>query len=605
MKTRDGDRSWIAVLGLWALFAVPFVVALVALSRARYFPVLDLAQTELRIRDVGSGNFPMVGLPGRIGGFLEGSHPGPLSFWALWPVYALLGSTAWAMTAAAAFLNFLAIGAALWIAQRRAGLVLLVAVGAVLGALVCLYGPSHLTQPWNPYLPMLWFVVFLLAVMSVLDEDLPMLPVAIFAGTFCVQTHISYAALVGGLGLVVAIVLALRFARAGADGAYRRRVLTWTLGGVALGVLLWLAPVVQELTNDRGNLTIIWEYFTKPPLDPIGPGRGVELLLVHLNPWRLLAGQDASGGSIVGGLVLLVIWLLSVIVPWKERSQPQARTLLRLDLVLGVAVVLGAASIGRIFGFVWYYLMLWGWSVCGLMLVAIGWSAALLCAQRLSVDQLRKARTGLVASLVTATIVFLAVFTVAASKVEAPEADVAMPLRTLVPETVLALDAGDIPGAGSDGRLLVTWTLTKRLGSLGYGLLSELERSGFDVGAVDALRVVTTQHRVRALEDATATVHLAQGDEVAKWRGKPEYKEVAFVDLRTSQDRARYKQLRREAIAQLHAAGLDDVVENVDKNLFVAAYDPRNPLATKRLLEEMLLIGGPAAVFVGPPTLEL
>ena len=43
-------------------------------------------------------------------------------------------------------------------------------------------------------------VLFLLAVWSVLCDDLPMLPVAVFAGSFCMQTHISYLGLVGARG---------------------------------------------------------------------------------------------------------------------------------------------------------------------------------------------------------------------------------------------------------------------------------------------------------------------------------------------------------------------------------------------------------------------
>ena len=42
----------------------------------------------MRLRDVFSAHPPLIGLPGRIGSFRhQGSHPGPLSFWALAPFY--------------------------------------------------------------------------------------------------------------------------------------------------------------------------------------------------------------------------------------------------------------------------------------------------------------------------------------------------------------------------------------------------------------------------------------------------------------------------------------------------------------------------------------
>ena len=94
------DRGrWVVVL-LAALLVTPLVVALVALRHPRWFPVLDMAMTEFRVRDVGTSHTPLIGLPGRIGTLAEqGSHPGPLSFYALAPFYRLFGSSAWAMQA--------------------------------------------------------------------------------------------------------------------------------------------------------------------------------------------------------------------------------------------------------------------------------------------------------------------------------------------------------------------------------------------------------------------------------------------------------------------------------------------------------------------------
>ncbi len=81
-----------------AVVVVPLVVAVAVLSARRWYPVLDLAMTELRLRDVGTRRTPLIGLPGRIGTFPDqGSHPGPLSFWLLAPGYRLFGSSAWAI----------------------------------------------------------------------------------------------------------------------------------------------------------------------------------------------------------------------------------------------------------------------------------------------------------------------------------------------------------------------------------------------------------------------------------------------------------------------------------------------------------------------------
>ena len=57
----------------------PLVVAAIALGFKPWVPVLDMAMTELRVRDVGGRHTPLVGLPGRIGQTIQeqGSHPGP------------------------------------------------------------------------------------------------------------------------------------------------------------------------------------------------------------------------------------------------------------------------------------------------------------------------------------------------------------------------------------------------------------------------------------------------------------------------------------------------------------------------------------------------
>ena len=102
--------------------ALPLIVAVVVLAHRRWYPVLDLAMTEFRVRDVGGRHTPLIGLPGRIGVFPDqGSHPGPLSFWLLAPGYRLFGSSAWAMEAATVVLQMAWISVALWIGHRRAG----------------------------------------------------------------------------------------------------------------------------------------------------------------------------------------------------------------------------------------------------------------------------------------------------------------------------------------------------------------------------------------------------------------------------------------------------------------------------------------------------
>ena len=95
-----------------AVLAFPLIVALVELRRPHWYPLLDMAQTEIRVRDVATGHPPLIGLAGRIGPFGPngGSHPGPLSFYALWPVWRLFGGSSYGLFASDVVLDIVAIG---------------------------------------------------------------------------------------------------------------------------------------------------------------------------------------------------------------------------------------------------------------------------------------------------------------------------------------------------------------------------------------------------------------------------------------------------------------------------------------------------------------
>lgn len=591
-------RGW--VLLAWSGFVVGFGVALVALARPRWFPILDLAQTEMRVRDVFTAHPPLIGLPGRIGNLArQGSHPGPLSFWMLAPFYKLFGSSAWALQAATSCLNAIAIGLSLMIARRRGGATLLTAVAAALAALTWFYGPSVLTQAWNPYLPMTWFVVVVLGVWSVLCDDIAVLPITTFAAVFCLQTHISYLGLVGGLGALAVVWIAWSlWRRRNALGAHPWR---WLVVSVGIVVVTSIPIVVQQFSHDPGNLTIIWEHFTAPPEDPIGIRHGLDVLLVHLNPWRLLAGQDATTGSGLPGVVLVAVWVASFVVARRAR----VRALIALDVVIAVALALGALSIGNIFGFVWYYLMLWAWALNALMLVASGWAVAVLVgARRRAAAAAPRASAGVLAvMLAVVSAVYLFGFAWDASTVEPPTPRVSAALGALVGPTVQAIDSGGVPGGGRSGRYQITIIDPVTINAPGYGLLSELERVGVHAGFPLKYAAIVRDRRVVTQQRATGVVHLSVGPDIEVWRAKTDAVEVATADLRSHAEQREFARLRRTTQKELIAAGRADLVPNLDQNIFTATFVDGISAATRRHLLRMLQIGEPSAVFIGPRSL--
>jgi hypothetical protein len=602
-------RTALFVAGLVALVGgFPLAVALVVLRQPRWYPLLDLAQTELRVRDVSGGHPPLVGLAGRIQGVNgeQGSHPGPISFWALWPFYRVYGNGPWALQAASASLNLLAMGVAVWIAHRRGGRVAALACALALAVLVRSYGAELMTEAWNPYLPMLWWVVLLLSVWSVLCDDWPLLPVAVFAATFCMQTHIPYSGMVGGLGLFTVAVAAVTAIRRRGDAAHLTGLVRWGLGALALLVVLWIPPIIDQFTNEPGNLSLIRQTFTDPAEDAVGfTGQAVDVWLAHLNPWSLLTGTnarlaEAEAGSPVPGVLLLGVWVAAVAVAWQNRARhPQWPVLLRLHLVVAVALLLGLISITRILGFLWYYLVLWAWGTTTLLLVATAWT--FVAAWREAAPTRRVARHG-AAVLATALVAWSAWFTYDAAFTEVPAATESRMLRHLAPATVAALHDGDLPGGGDDGRYLLQWNNDQlSIGSQGFGLLLALERAGFDVGVPAHHRTGAVEHRVLDPDDATAVVQYVIGPRnIERWRDTAESVEVAYYEPRTASEVEQYDRLHDQVATAFRRAGLDDLADGLDRNLLATALDPRTSSELAGEIQDMMSLGLPGAVFVTP-----
>jgi hypothetical protein len=581
--TRSRER-WV-LAGLLALLVAPLVVALVVLRRPQWFPVLDLAMTEYRVRDVFTAHTPLIGLPGRIGRTLaqQGSHPGPLSFYALAPTYRLLGKSAWAMQVGTVVIHAVAMAVSLVIARRRGGLRLAIAVAALLALLTRGFGLSALTEPWNPYLPLLWWVAFLLAVWSVVVGDVAMLPVAVLVASFCAQTHVPYLAITLGLGAVAAVAVVRHEDRA--------RALRWSAAAVVLGLVLWAPPVIDQIVHRPGNFTLLYRHFTDPPEPPVGLGTGVRLALLHLDFSGLAAGRNGSTGSlvvatseptgsVVPGVVVLVVWLAAAVVAFRRRH----RTLLGLHAVVAAGLVFGAISMGRIFGDLWYYLMLWAWAVGALLVLAVVLTVATFLGERE-----RRIGTALLAAV---TVVSAALFAVDARHAQPPAPRLSSTLGRVVGPTMAALDRRD--------RYVVTWSDALHIGSQAYGLVSELERHGYRVGMTEGLHVPLTDYRVVPPSEATAEIHFATGIYVDEWRAKPEAKELVYVEPRSPAEQQEFDRLRARVLDRLGVLGLDDVAAAIDANLFGASIDRRVPRDTRELIARMLDLGEPTAVFLAP-----
>lgn len=590
------------------LVAAPLVAAAIVLAWRPWVPVLDMAMTELRVRDVGTRHTPLIGLPGRIGDFPDqGSHPGPWSFYLVAPFYRLAGSTAWGLQFGSVVVNTAVVFAVVALGRRRFGWRGAVAAATLAAIAVRGYGLVVLTHPWNPYFPVLVWLLVLLAAWLVLMGDDAMAVVVVAGASLAAQTHVPYlvsavaiCALVIGV-LTARVVASRRGARPGRPDGLRP-----LLAALAVGAVMWVPPLVEQLVRSPGNVTrLVRHFLTEPDEEAIGIGPAVRVVLHHLDAfsigWDLVAREDAlvhRAGSVdgvaVGGGVVLVLWLAAVLWALHDRHGP----LLALHTVIAVALVAGTLSVARIFGKVWFYLTLWMSATTLLIVLALGWTVWRLVAQ-LTRRPARDLTAGLTCA-VAATVVVTAGSLIAVGDHRMPVAEHGADVLALLPTITAALDRGEGPAPGPEGRYVVFWQESVVPGAQGYALLNELERRGYDVGVHPTWRVPATSHRVRHPGEFDAEIHFVSGAWIEGWREHPERIEIAHYDRRTPAQRARFTELESRVRERLIEIGRPDLVETMELNIFGASLAPGLPADIVADLDQMLRLGEEVSIFLAP-----
>jgi hypothetical protein len=474
-------------------------------------------------------------------------------------------------------------------------------VAAFLMVALAWLGASVLTQPWNPYLPLVSFLVVLLGTWSVLDGDHRMLVPQTVAGTLCAQTHVPYLLLsVVLIGVSLATVV-WRWWRA---RMVDRPSLVSVGVSVGVGFLLWLPVFVDQLRHDPGNITMLRRHFLNPPEPPQGLRVGITTTLQHFDILHIgarMVGRSSSaiatyrdlvGGSTAVGAVVVAAWAVSAGVAWRLVRD---RRLARLHVVVGISVALSMLSISRVFGKVWYYLSLWAWGIALLAVLATVWTVV---AWWESQPGRRRVPIAVPAAIILGVAGLL--FVRDAARVRPPEDRLGRSLAAVVPPTAAALRAGVGAADGPEGSYVVVWSDAYYFGSQGYGLVSELERLGLHAYGTPTYHVPMTAQRVMEPASATAEVVLATGVNVARWAAVDGVEQVADVDPRTPAEHELFDRLHGEVVDELGAAALDDLVPMVDTNLFGLSIDQRLPAATEAKIATMLVLGEETAVFIAP-----
>jgi hypothetical protein len=537
------------------------------------------------------------------------------------PVYRLLGQTAFSLEVGTVIVHLVAIALVLWCGWTVGGRAGLVVAAVTVAVLTRGYGPELLIQPWNPYLPLTAWMLTLAAAVAVLAGHHRWLLAVVLAGSFCAQTHIPYLLLgIGMCGLSLSVVGFRAFRAGGAERLEHVRVLLWSAGA---GVLAWLAPLVEQFFGaGTGNMSRLIDHFGSPPETPLGYGDALSTTVRHLDVWNAwekvqrgaelqYAGFDLRNPSLAAGVTFLLLWAVAACYAAIYGS----RTVRAMHAVAALGMLLMYFSIARIFGTPWFYLTLWAWGISAVATVALLATVVEAARRWLPAPRVLATRAAALApvALGVGAVTWSTVgFAADATDAQHPDEDLSTMVGALVGPTYEAVADGVGAATGADARYIFRWDDAQFFGSQAYGLFSELERRGLDVGGDYTFHVPLTDHRIYQLGGdpppgwpsrpvADAEIHLATGVFVNQWRERADAVEVATYDPRTPDDRRQYAELREKLIDQLRDAGVEEAIPVVDTNLFgLSNFGDEVPLDARFTAMEMLGLGTEVAVFVAP-----
>jgi hypothetical protein len=553
--TRGHPDSRIAAAALpvaVVLLALPLVIAVASIVGDHWHPASDLALEVLRIRDVGGHHTPLVGAQSRFGW----DHPGPLMFWLFAPFNWLFGQTG--LLAAAAVVNVAALAGSLFVALRRGGLPLLAFVAVIGAVLSHALGPDVLVEPWNPWVPVLPFLLYVLLAWSVGEQDWAALPWLVGIGSFVVQTHVGYAPVAIGIGAIACAFGAYGAARrqrhaAEDDGASaappRTSPRRWVVVAVVVGALVWLAPVVQQLTGSPGNLGEIVDSFRHPKEALAGWDVGFGVIgheFGFVGPW--ITGDDTGStglvrtASTIPAVLLLTATAALGWLAWRRGARDAGR--LAVLAVAGAA--LGVVAVSRITGFLGPYLVRWSWVLAALVWLSLAWSLWRTLA-----------RASTTRALVVVSLVGVIALTAstgwAAATVHVPQPQFS--------DVIAHLGSHAAPHLDPDRRYLLKIVDTENLGAVPVGVFLDLDERGKQVRVESGFAKAFGSWRTTRESDVDGVVTVVAGGDIERgWTPPPGAKRVADYDPLTSRERSRAQRLERQVRGRLGTAAPRDAL---------------------------------------------
>jgi hypothetical protein len=353
------------VVAVGAVLLILFAVT-VARRSSHTYPVSDEAIIELATLNAASGR-QLLGPYSRY----VWHHPGPALFYALAPFYRGSGDRSTGLAAGALLINVAVLAIALAVLVRTRQPALAVAVALVGAFYVGRLGPL-LVSAWNAHVALLAAAALILTSAAVAAGSFGALPLVALMASFALQTHIATFPIVA-VSVGVVVVQAVR------AGASARR--PWPLAGAVL-VVLWAAPIFEQVASRGGNLAKLWQFFSSPAgsaAPAIAFEAWADMLTFPLRaglamPRGLLIPHDGAGWRGVGAIAGLMA--IACVALWAFRHSRPFHFWLAVE-VFGIGA-LGLLAVSRIPDGIHDHEVFW--------VSAVGW---LMAAAALSVPMTR------------------------------------------------------------------------------------------------------------------------------------------------------------------------------------------------------------------------
>jgi hypothetical protein len=576
------------------LLALPataiIVTTLVAVAGSKWYLTGDFAHTELLVRAIPR-HPPLIGVAARVQE--QGSTPGPSMAYLLYPFYKVLGSNAFALVAAVNVLHLAAICGCVVLAKRIGGLSIATFIALTLTATTMAAAPRFFLEPWNVWVPVFAFALFLVLIWGLVCEHVALLPIAVAVGSHCVQTHISYTVLVTGLLGSALIWLGWLWWRTDRLGG--RHPLRWLLIAVAAFVVSWLPPVIDQLRPGTGNMRKLYHQFSNPGEPFVGTRAAVKAMVGRFNlfgPWLIDPHKDPRSAPNYLGFVLFV-GLVGAAMWWAW--QRRDRIEVALYAVLTAATLFGLISTTRIFGTFFEYVIRWMSPLVAMWIAAALWSCWRTWQARVGTSTDGRLPTIAVAVLSAAACVVTAVGVARAVTAEIPYQRDSAITGSLSSQLAGSLDP--------TVRYQINEFDPVALGSVAFGLALQLERHDLHAGVgswgtagVMPFRVVDDAHAQSTLW------YVATEPTIAAFSALPGAVVRGTFDVRTASEARRSDQLETDLLQALCDAGRPDL-----RALLYArwgdtalAYTPGLPSTVASLLQQYTDLRQPAAVIELP-----